>query len=117
MSALPGRGRARGGRRDAVCPAGDIACPGGPAPQRSLDPAPAADDQMIAAQRLQRAQSALAALGSRVEMVFRRFRLEGVGQRDIAQELGVSLTTVEKDLQKAYRAMTALRQDFDTEDR
>ncbi len=81
------------------------------------DPAPAADEQMIAAERLQRAQAALAALGARVETVFRRFRMEGVGQRDIAQELGVSLTTVEKDLQKAYRAMTALRQDFDTEDR
>jgi RNA polymerase sigma-70 factor (ECF subfamily) len=49
--------------------------------------------------------------------VFRKFRIEGVGQRDIAQQLGVSLTTVEKDLQKAYRAMTALRQQFDTEDR
>jgi len=57
----------------------------------------------------------LRSLGPRVEMVFRRFRLEGVGQRLIAEELGVSLTTVEKDLQKAYRAMIALKQKLDTE--
>jgi RNA polymerase sigma-70 factor (ECF subfamily) len=47
--------------------------------------------------------------------VFRRFRIEGVGQRLIADELGVSLTTVEKDLQKAYRAMIALKRKMDTE--
>jgi RNA polymerase sigma-70 factor (ECF subfamily) len=57
----------------------------------------------------------LADLGPRVELVFRRFRIEGVGQRLIAEELGVSLTTVEKDLQKAYRAMLALKQSLDTE--
>ena len=50
-----------------------------------------------------------------VEVVFRRFRIEGVGQKVIADELGVSLTTVEKDLQKAYRAMIALKQKMDTE--
>jgi RNA polymerase sigma-70 factor (ECF subfamily) len=36
-----------------------------------------------------------------------------VGQRMIAQDLGISLTTVEKDLQKAYRALIALRQRMD----
>jgi len=54
-------------------------------------------------------------LNQRLELVFRRFRIEGVGQRLIAEELGVSLTTVEKDLQKAYRAMLALKQSLDTE--
>ncbi|MDF0541443.1 RNA polymerase sigma factor [Sphingobium sp. H39-3-25] len=81
------------------------------------DPDPPADERIVAAQRLQQAQATLSALGPRVEQVFRKFRIEGVGQRDIAQQLGVSLTTVEKDLQKAYRAMMALRQQFDTEDR
>ena len=54
-------------------------------------------------------------LGPRVELVFRRFRLEGVGQKAIAEQLGVSLTTVEKDLQKAYRALIALQKNWDTE--
>jgi RNA polymerase sigma factor (sigma-70 family) len=75
----------------------------------------AVDERMILAQRLQEAEAVLRDLGPRVELVFRRFRIEGVGQRLIAEELGVSLTTVEKDLQKAYRALVALRQRLDTE--
>lgn len=75
----------------------------------------AVDERMILAQRLREAEKVLRELGPRVELVFRRFRLEGVGQRQIAEDLGVSLTTVEKDLQKAYRAMLALRQRLDTE--
>lgn len=73
------------------------------------------DERMIAEQRLEQARAVLRDLGPRVELVFRRFRIEGVGQRVIADELGVSLTTVEKDLQKAYRAMIALKQRMDTE--
>lgn len=73
------------------------------------------DERMILAEQLEQARATLRALGPRVELVFRRFRVEGVGQKQIAQELGVSLTTVEKDLQKAYRAMIALRQKIDTE--
>lgn len=73
------------------------------------------DDRMVLAERLERARSVLSDLGPRVELVFRRFRIEGVGQRLIAEELGVSLTTVEKDLQKAYRAMLSLKQSLDTE--
>jgi RNA polymerase sigma factor (sigma-70 family) len=73
------------------------------------------DDRLILNQRLDEARSVLRALGPRVELVFRRFRIEGIGQKVIAEELGVSLTTVEKDLQKAYRAMIALKQKLDTE--
>lgn len=73
------------------------------------------DDRLILNQQLNEARSVLRTLGPRVELVFRRFRIEGVGQKVIAEELGVSLTTVEKDLQKAYRAMIALKQKLDTE--
>jgi RNA polymerase sigma factor (sigma-70 family) len=75
----------------------------------------AVDERIILNQRLDEARGVLRTLGPRVEMVFRRFRIEGVGQKVIAEELGVSLTTVEKDLQKAYRAMMALKQKMDTE--
>lgn len=74
-----------------------------------------ADERLIAAERLSRAETVLRALGPRVETVFRRFRLDGVGQRQIAQDLGVSLTTVEKDLQKAYRALVALQRELEAE--
>jgi RNA polymerase sigma-70 factor (ECF subfamily) len=73
------------------------------------------DERMMLNERLDEARATLQELGPRVELVFRRFRIEGVGQRAIAEELGVSLTTVEKDLQKAYRAMIALKQKLDTE--
>lgn len=75
----------------------------------------AIDERLILTERLEEARAILRSLGPRVELVFRRFRIEGVGQRLIAEELGVSLTTVEKDLQKAYRAMIALKQRLDTE--
>jgi len=73
------------------------------------------DERMVMEERLEQAREVLRSLGPRVELVFRRFRIEGVGQKLIAEELGVSLTTVEKDLQKAYRAMLALKQRLDTE--
>lgn len=75
----------------------------------------AVDERMILHERLEQAEAVLRELGPRVELVFRRFRVEGIGQRLIAEELGVSLTTVEKDLQKAYRALLALKQRLDTE--
>ena len=70
---------------------------------------------LIAREQLREVQQALAALGPRVEIVFRRCRLDGIGQAVVARELGVSLSSVEKDLQKAYRALAALKEKFDAE--
>ena len=41
------------------------------------------------------------------------FRVEGVPQRDIATQLGISLSAVEKDLQRAYRAIADLKESGD----
>ncbi|MCX8474511.1 MAG: RNA polymerase sigma factor [Sphingomonas sp.] len=76
---------------------------------------PPGERALIAREQLREVQSTLAALGPRVERVFRRCRLDGVGQAAIARELGVSLSSVEKDLQKAYRALAQLRAKFDAE--
>jgi RNA polymerase sigma factor (sigma-70 family) len=70
---------------------------------------------LIARQRLREIDAVLQAQGPRVSTVFRRYRLDGVGQAAIARELGVSLSSVEKDLQKAYRALAALKEKFDAE--
>ena len=70
---------------------------------------------LIAREQLQEIHATLHNLGSRTELVFRRFRLEGVGQAAIARELGISLSSVEKDLQRAYRALAELRAKFDAE--
>jgi RNA polymerase sigma-70 factor (ECF subfamily) len=49
----------------------------------------------------------LRSLGERTDYIFRRHRVEGIPQRDIAAELGISLSAVEKHLQRAYRAVQA----------
>jgi RNA polymerase sigma-70 factor (ECF subfamily) len=77
--------------------------------------APSGERALIARERLDAAEAALKALGDRTEYVFRRFRVEGVSQREIADELGISLSAVEKHLQKAYRALVEVRRRLDAE--
>lgn len=77
--------------------------------------APAGERALIAREQLARVEAALAKLGARVEHCFRRYRLDGVGQADIARELGISLSSVEKDLTKAYRMLAELRERMNTE--
>ncbi|MES2495921.1 MAG: RNA polymerase sigma factor [Pseudomonadota bacterium] len=71
--------------------------------------APSTERRLIAREQLRLAQAALDALGERPAAIFRRHRVDGVGQRDIAAEFGVSISTVESDLRRAYRAMIELR--------
>ncbi len=75
--------------------------------------APSSERTLIAREQLAAAEAALEGVGSRAATVFRRYRLEGVSQRDVAIELGISLSTVESDLRRAYRAMIDLRRTFD----
>lgn len=49
----------------------------------------------------------------RVGQIFRRHRVDGVSQRQIAEEFGVSLSTVESDLRRAYRALAEFRERTD----
>lgn len=77
--------------------------------------APPADRVLIARERLREVEAALAALGERPAAVFRRHRIDGAGQREIADEFGVSLSSIEKDLQKAYRALIDLRRKDDAD--
>jgi RNA polymerase sigma-70 factor (ECF subfamily) len=74
---------------------------------------PDAEAVLIARERLALVAKALAALPERTAFVFRRFRLEGAAQRDIAAELGISLSAVEKHLQKAYRALVDVQTRLD----
>ena len=76
---------------------------------------PQGERVLIARERLREVDAALSALGPRVEQVFRRYRLEGIGQAVIARELGISLSSVEKDLQKAYRALAQVKARLDLE--
>lgn len=74
---------------------------------------PGTERQIISRQELASIQSVLESLGERVSQVVRRFRLDGVPQRQIAAELGVSLSTVESDLRRAYVALVDARRQSD----
>jgi len=79
----------------------------------AVSDAPSDERSLIAREQLLLAERTLDALGPRVATAFRRHRLEGVPQKIIARELNVSLSTVEADLRKAYRAMIELRRTLD----
>jgi RNA polymerase sigma-70 factor (ECF subfamily) len=72
------------------------------------DESPSAERTLAARQRLRRVELALATLGERSQTIFRRFRVEGVSQARIAQEEGISVSAVEKHLQRAYRVIATL---------
>lgn len=74
---------------------------------------PSAEASMISREQLHRVEQAIAATGERPARIFRRFRVDGVAQRDIAAEMSISLSTVEADLRKVYAALAAIRRQFD----
>ena len=74
---------------------------------------PSAERVLISREQLARVEQAIAATGERPARIFRRFRIDGVQQREIAAEMGVSLSTVEADLRKVYAAIARIRRQFD----
>jgi RNA polymerase sigma-70 factor (ECF subfamily) len=73
---------------------------------RGASPEPSAERRIEAMQEARRVLTMLDGLGPRVAAVFRRHRIDGVAQKDVASEFGVSLSTVESDLRAAYRALS-----------
>lgn len=71
---------------------------------------PSVDRIVEARQEAARVAAILEELGARREMVFRRSRIDGVPQRLIAEELGVSVSTVENDLRVACRVLADLKE-------
>lgn len=80
-----------------------------------LDDQPSAEERLIARERLQLVQKALSHLPERTMFVLRRFRLDGVGQRQIAADLGISVSAVEKHLQRAYQVLLDARSEIDAD--
>ncbi|MFB0875727.1 MULTISPECIES: RNA polymerase sigma factor [unclassified Sphingobium] len=68
-----------------------------------------AEAGMVARGEIDLARQRLADCGARVQEIFFLFRIEGLCQRDIAARLGLSLSAVERDIQRAYRAIAALK--------
>jgi RNA polymerase sigma-70 factor (ECF subfamily) len=82
---------------------------GTPDPQGAAQEAVGTERALVARDSLRHIDAALAALGERTDYIFRRHRVEGVAQKQIAEELGITVSGVEKYLQKAYRAVLAAR--------
>ena len=84
-----------------------------PGQAENIAPTPDAERTITARQQFAAVEAALAALGERAAAMFRRHRIDGVSQRQIADEFGVSLSTVESDLRRAYRALADVRRTLD----
>lgn len=81
--------------------------------EASASHSPSTETSLISREQLALVETAIAATGERPARIFRRFRVDGMGQRDIASEMGVSLSTVESDLRKVYAALAIVRRQFD----
>lgn len=66
---------------------------------------PSAERHVVARQDAAQVMAALENLGPRIAGVFRRHRVDGLSQRQVAEEFGISLSTLESDLRTAYRAL------------
>jgi RNA polymerase sigma-70 factor (ECF subfamily) len=76
---------------------------------------PTAERSLLARERLNAAELVIRQVGERAASIFRRYRLDGMDQRMIAHEFGVSISTVEKDLRKTFDALLTLRDRLDEE--
>ncbi|MGP1353845.1 MAG: RNA polymerase sigma factor [Parasphingopyxis sp.] len=83
--------------------------------QAGVSAIPSQERILISRETLGRVQEALDALGERPAAIFRRHRIDGLSQRAIAEEMGLGLSTVEKDLRKAYRALIDFQTRLDKE--
>ena len=75
--------------------------------------APSIERTLIAREQLRLVEEALSELAPRTAHIFKRFRIEAIGQRHIAAEEGISVSAVEKHLQKAYHTIMQVRDKFD----
>ncbi len=71
------------------------------------------DRTLIAREELRAVDDALDALGEPTASIFRRHRVAGVSQRQIASDYGLGLSTIERHLRRAYAALIALREERD----
>ena len=67
---------------------------------------PSPEGGVAASQEVARVLALVDRLGPRAATALRRHRIDGLSQREVAEELGVSLSTVESDLRAAYRALS-----------
>lgn len=75
-----------------------------------------AERMLIVRDELAQVERALAGLPDRTSRIFRAFRVDGVSQQLIAAEHGISISAVEKHLQRAYRTILVVRKALDADE-
>lgn len=85
----------------------------GPVP--GVSDSPSAERVIAGRQFARKVEDALAEFPDRALKIFRRSRIDGIPQRAIAEEFGVSISTVEGDLRAIYRVLAELRERLDEE--
>ena len=74
--------------------------------ERDLDESPLQDEVCAARERLERVKKGLAQLSPRTRQIFLMYRLQDMKCREIAGELGLSESSVEKHIAKAMYFLT-----------
>jgi RNA polymerase sigma factor (sigma-70 family) len=83
--------------------------------ETAIDRQPTAERTLLARDHLRRVDKALNELPERTAFAFRAVRIEGTPQKEIAASMGISLSAVEKHLQKAYRAVLDVQRVLDAD--
>lgn len=79
------------------------------------DSQPSIETVLLDRERLKAVTDAIATLPERTQDIFRRYRIDGQSQKAIANELGLSLSAVEKHLQRGYRIVLDARRNIDAD--
>lgn len=74
------------------------------------------EKQALDRERLDAAERCLAGLPERTRQIFIGFRLEGQSQKELMDVHGISLSAIQKHLQRAYHALTNLHASEETSD-
>jgi RNA polymerase sigma factor (sigma-70 family) len=82
-------------------------------PDLEKDAGPTPEESAIARDELERVNEAIASMPDRTAQILKMYRLDGVSQKVIASSLELSLSAVEKHLQRAYRMLLLLREELD----
>jgi RNA polymerase sigma-70 factor (ECF subfamily) len=77
------------------------------------DPDP--ERELIGRRTLARVQFELQRLPPRALSIFRQHRIDGLTQREIANAMGLSASTIESDLRLVYRLLDELKRNLDEE--
>lgn len=82
-------------------------------PDLETDAAPSPEQSAIARDELERVNQVIASMPDRTAQILKMYRLDGMSQKAIADRFDLSLSAVEKHLQRAYRKLLLLREELD----